>query len=167
MPTSSNQQEVTTMFQTLKSLPINLNLNLASSDQQLGVFKSRPAVAADIERTTNNFQRTTPRPAPPLRVTQVCFDHLRVLTLVPVLFVCNCQWLEFHRKTNDTFFAYYQGVTQEPRTPSPIRSRVISNSNDQVSPSSSHKLRNAIIPKSQQAIAHRGHSIYEEDHVCV
>jgi len=63
----------------------------SSNQQELGVFNSRPAVAADIERTTNNFQR--PRPAPPLRVTQ--------------------------------------GVTQEPRTPSPIRSRVISNSDDQ------------------------------------
>ena len=63
-----------------------------SSNRQVAVFNSRPAVVADIERNTNNierntnniernknnierntnnFQRTTPRPAPPLRVTQV------------------------------------------------------------------------------------------------
>ena len=108
---------------------MNLNLNPASSDQQLGVFQSRPAVAADIERntnnierTTNNFQRTTPRPAPPLRVTQVYFDHLRFLTLVPlvpVLFVYNCQWLKLHRKNQQHILCTFTGRHTRASNPKP------------------------------------------------
>ena len=91
--TSSDQQVITItgniiiFMESMKMMMFyDMDTKIAtSSNRQVAVFNSRPAVVADIERNTNNiernknnierntnnFQRTTPRPAPPLRVTQV------------------------------------------------------------------------------------------------